>query len=114
MIGRIRSGFDFLESDKLRNSGPALSDDIGRSRVVCDSINPRSQRTSRFEPLQAAPDRKLDFLRQVAALLRIGFIRPNQPIERRAIPSDRFPKQFVLSLGLTHRKVVPAQSISLP
>jgi hypothetical protein len=92
MIGWIRRGFDFRKSDKFRTAGPALPDDMIRSRVVRHAVDPSSKRTTCFESIKTSPHGELHFLGQVATLFRIRFICAYEPVERRAVWADRVLK----------------------
>src|SRR5215510_16033106 len=50
------------------------SNDVGHSSVMCDPVNPSSQRAALIEKCKAAPQCEVDFLNEIAALLSVGFI----------------------------------------
>ena len=58
---------------------------------------------------EAAPQLKMNVLKQVAASFGVGFIGARQPLERWAVILDRFAVQIVLSyrgdsLGPSHNQ----------
>ena len=50
-----------------------------------DAIDPRPQRTSIFEPLEAAPKGDVNLLQQIAALVRIGLVSADEPLQSASV-----------------------------
>jgi hypothetical protein len=64
---------------------------------VSDAVNPGSQRTSFFVTLETSPQSEMDFLEQVEAFVRIGFVGAYQPVQCRAIRCHRFAVEVILA-----------------
>jgi hypothetical protein len=71
---------------------------------VGHAIHPCSQRASRLIALEAAPERHVDFLNQVAPLLGVGFMSPTETLQRRAVRAGGVLVKHVLLRS--HVKVV--------
>jgi hypothetical protein len=64
----------FFQADQRLRVGAALPDDVGRCRVVRDPVDPGTQRALLIPACKTPPKGEVNFLAQVAALIRIGFI----------------------------------------
>ena len=73
--------------------------------VVRHSIDPRAQRASTVIASEAAPQRDVNVLQQVAPCLGVAFVAAGQPLERRAERARRLGIAFLLALapdGIAH------------
>src|ERR1700694_460274 len=68
-----RKVVQLFETDECGIDSP-LPDDVGGCRVVGNTIGPGAKRAPVIESGEAAPEGKVEFLQQVAALLRIEFV----------------------------------------
>ena len=84
VVALIRHGFDFFQTHQASGSQSPLPDHMRCRCVVRHTIRPGSQRTSPVEPFEAAPQREMNFLNEIAALVRIGLISVRKPVEGRA------------------------------
>ena len=78
-----RKVVQFFETDECRVY-PALADDVGGCGVVGDSIGPGAEGAPVVECGETAPERKVEFLKEVAALLGVEFVGGREPIQRPA------------------------------
>src|SRR5208283_1882554 len=70
--------------------------------MVSNAIDPRPRRTTRIEPFETPPQLEMNFLDQIAALVRIDLISPRQPFQRRTELLRHIAVQFVLARHAVH------------
>src|SRR5271157_491860 len=79
-----------------------LPNDVRRRRVMRNTVDPGSKRAPSIELPQAAPQRQMDLLREVAPQVRIGFVGIGHPGESRAILLRDPLVKFVLAFDTIH------------
>ena len=72
-----------IERDDARRVGPRPKH-LRDRRVVSDPVDPGPKGASAVESSKAPPERDMNLLQQVATFVRVAFVRPRQPLQRRA------------------------------
>ena len=88
--------FEFFQADQDMRVATALPDDVGSGGVVSDAIDPGAQRATRVPACETAPEREVNLLEQVAAMVGVGLVGPSQPLERRAVSGGGLAVSVVL------------------
>jgi len=83
-IRRYLQRLNFFQAQQQLRARPPLRNDVGCRRVVSDAIDPRSQRAQSAKAFERSPQRKMNFLKEVATLFRVGFITTGETSQRRA------------------------------
>src|SRR5438477_10227806 len=78
---------------------PALANDVRSRYVVCDAIDPGTQRTSRLETFKAKPQSQVNLLQKISTLFRIEFISSDEPVQSVAVHAGRLPVEAVRCLA---------------
>lgn len=97
VIRCVRRCFKVLEAQETLRFCAPLSNHMRSRRVVRNAVYPRPQRTTVFESVEASPQREMDFLQQVAPLLRICLVCVGQPRQRCVICLRCLFIKFVLT-----------------
>lgn len=84
-----------VERHELLTAEAEGTGDVRGRGVVGDAVDPRAQRTSPVEAVEAPPDREMDVLAQIPTLVLIGLVGTRQPIERRPELIDGIPVAVV-------------------
>jgi hypothetical protein len=95
-----RSPLQLVEAHEFPRSVPPPAD-LGRRRIVSHPIDPRSERAPAVEPREAAPERDVDLLQEVAAPVGIRLIRPRETSELLAELSRSFLVKLILHIPLS-------------
>ena len=85
VVGLVRSRFELCEAHEISRIRAALPNDVRRGGIVRDAINPRPHRTALLEFVEAAPERDVNLLKQIAALVWIRLVRAHEPLEGWAV-----------------------------
>ena len=109
--------FNLFERKKDQRIPLFLPDDVGCRHIMRDPIDPGSQRASRIEASKTAPQREMNFLYEVAALVGVRLIGPRQALQCRGILGCSLSPVVLLSALCAHLfptlKVVDTTSGSL-
>ena len=74
----------------------SLAQDIGRSGIVGHAIDPGAQGAPRFPGFETAPERQMDLLHEVAAVVGIGLVGACQAFQCGAVSGGGFAISVVL------------------
>jgi len=70
----VRLRIKLFERHQVLELGLTLPDDVRQRCIMSDAIGPGSQRATPLEIFQTAPQREMDFLKQIPPLFRICFV----------------------------------------
>src|ERR1022692_283348 len=108
---RVRHLLQLFQADQGVGVDAALPYDMGYGGVVRHAINPGAQPAPRVPAREAAPEREVDLLQQVAAIVGVGLVRACQAFEGRAVCGGGFAVSVVLQSF--HNQVVTCAAIIL-
>src|ERR1017187_5987467 len=85
----------FQAEQEIGFSAP-LPHGVGRGGVVGHAIDPGAQRAARVPARETAPQRQVDLLEQVAAMVRVRLVGSGEPFQGGAVSFGGFAVPFVL------------------
>jgi len=79
-IGRVLAAvgigkmLQLFKSDEFLSTGSALPQNMRRTDVVSDAIDPGAKRAAAIKAVETSPQRDVNFLQQVAPQVRVGLV----------------------------------------
>jgi len=91
----VRESLEFFQRYEARKDA-ALTDNVRRRHMVGNAVDPCPQGAAAIVPLKTPPQLEVNILAQVAAFVRIRFVGPREPFERRSEAIRRIGVQRIL------------------